>query len=177
MANALNRIPKAELFATTPDEGEVWVGSRGCRISMRSGAVVATRLLEGGPLFKGSASASPALALALAQVGEYLQGRRRHFDSQIFMEGPPFYRSVWETLRRVPYGKTVSYGELALMSGRPGSARAVGSAMRKNPLVLFVPCHRVVGSGGKLGGFSCGTAWKKFLLELEGRASTLEFKA
>jgi methylated-DNA-[protein]-cysteine S-methyltransferase len=177
LANAASPATKLQLSATLPDEGEVWVGSRGCRVTVRGRSVVGTRLLEGAALLHGAAEPSPLLKSALVEVGEYLQGRRRHFSLEIFMDGPPFYRQVWETLRRVPYGKTLSYGELAAMAGRPGSARAVGSAMRLNPLVLIVPCHRVVGSQGKLGGFSCGTAWKKFLLDLEGRSAALEFKA
>ena len=167
----------AEILAASADEGEVWLGRRGCRVSMRGGDLIATRLLEGAPLFKATATASPALLAALKEVGDYLQGKRREFSVSSFMEGPPFYRAVWEKLRQVPYGKTITYGELAALAGRPGSARAVGSAMRLNPLVLITPCHRVIASGGKLGGFSCGTDWKKFLLELEGSASSLEFKA
>jgi len=91
------------------------------------------------------------------------------------LEGPPFYRAVWEALRKVPYGSTVSYGELAALAGRPGAARAVGSAMNRNPAAILVPCHRVTASQGKLGGFACGIEWKKFLLALEG-GSALEFK-
>jgi methylated-DNA-[protein]-cysteine S-methyltransferase len=177
LANAVDKNQRLTLFATTPDEGEAWVGRHGCRVTVRGGRVVETLLLDGAPLFHGSAKATPALQSALNEIGEYLSGKRRYFSVPIFMEGPPFYRKVWEALRQVPYGKTLSYGELAILAGSPGGARAVGSAMAKNPLVLLVPCHRVVGSGGKLGGFSCGTAWKKFLLELEGRSATLEFKA
>lgn len=177
LANAVESGVRASIYASTQDEGEIWISGRGCRVSVRGDAVVGMRLLEGGPLVKGSATPGPALAAALGQVAEYLQGTRLEFNIKIFIDGPPFYRKVWETLRQIPYGKTLSYGELAALSGSPGSARAVGSAMRKNPLVLIVPCHRVVGSGGKLGGFSCGTAWKKYLLELEGRAGSLEFVA
>jgi methylated-DNA-[protein]-cysteine S-methyltransferase len=177
LASVLEKEKLMHLLAASPGEGEVWVGRRGCRVSLRGGAVVATRLLEGEPLFKPAAQAGPALEAALREVGEYLLGERRHFSVASFMEGPPFYRAVWEKLRQLPYGETISYGELAAQAGRPGSARAVGSAMRLNPLVLITPCHRVTASGGKLGGFSAGTDWKKFLLKLEGGAAGLEFKA
>ena len=159
------------------ESGEVWLGSRGCLVRVSGPDVVETRLLN-SPLPGASlAEPSPALEKALEELGQYLQGLRRSFDLPLAYQGPPFFRQVWEALRQVPYGQTLSYGELAKLAGRPGSARAVGSAMRKNPLLLLVPCHRVVGSGGKLGGFSCGLEWKRFLLNLERSNTGLEFLA
>jgi methylated-DNA-[protein]-cysteine S-methyltransferase len=81
----------------------------------------------------------------------------------------PFMRDVFEALRTVPYGRTVTYGELAGLAGHPGKSRAVGTAMRHNPVPIFVPCHRVVSSGGGLGGWSGPEGWKEWLLELERR--------
>lgn len=81
---------------------------------------------------------------------------------------PPFTRRVLEELRRVPAGQALSYGELAARSGRPGAARAVGQVMAANPWPLVVPCHRVLASGGRLGGFGPGPEMKRWLLELEG---------
>lgn len=157
--------------------GEVWLGHRGCLVRVEEDAVVETRLLNLPLPGISPAEASPILQEALEQVGQYLQGLRRDFDLKLELHGPPFYQTVWETLRQVPYGQTLSYGELAARAGKAGGARAVGASMRRNPLLLLVPCHRVVGSGGKLGGFSCGLEWKRFLLNLEQGNSQLEFLA
>jgi len=78
--------------------------------------------------------------------------------------------SVWKALRKVPYGRTISYAQLAAKAGHPGAARAVGAAMAANPLPLVVPCHRVVASNG-LGGFTPGLAWKRWLFTLEGMSA------
>ena len=92
------------------------------------------------------------------------------------MVDAPFRRAVYETLHReVSYGETVSYGELAEMARRPGAARAVGNAMSRNPVPIVVPCHRVVASGGRIGGYGLsGVRTKRFLLALEGRSSDVE---
>ena len=157
------------------DSGEVWLGSRGCLLRMEGDRAVETRLLK-SPLPGASlAQPSPALQRGLEQLAQYFQGQRRKFELDLKFSGPPFTVKVWEALRAIPYGETMSYGELAARAGSPGSARAVGSAMRRNPLVLFLPCHRVIASQGKLGGFSCGVEWKRYLLNLERGNTGLEF--
>ncbi len=83
------------------------------------------------------------------------------------LNGTAFQRQVWQAIAGIPFGQTKTYGELAKDIGRPKAVRAVGSACGKNPLPLFIPCHRVVGSKGGLGGFSAGLPWKIFLLEAE----------
>jgi methylated-DNA-[protein]-cysteine S-methyltransferase len=83
-------------------------------------------------------------------------------------KGTEFQKLVWKGISEIPYGQTRSYGELAESIGRPKAVRAVGTACGKNPISLFVPCHRVTGSKGGLGGFSAGLPWKKFLLAVEG---------
>jgi O-6-methylguanine DNA methyltransferase len=83
-------------------------------------------------------------------------------------EATPFRWRVWEALRRIPPGKTVSYGELARRIGAPGAARAIGSACGANPVPVLIPCHRVLAANGRLGGFSGGLQWKRRLLEIEG---------
>jgi len=103
-----------------------------------------------------------------AQIEEYLDGQRRMFDLTLDMRGTPFQLEVWQALRNIPYGQTRSYGQVAREIGRPGAARAVGAACGANPIPLVVPCHRVIGSQGGLGGFATGLADKKWLLELEG---------
>ena len=84
-----------------------------------------------------------------------------------FSAGTEFERKVWAALKTIPYGKTLSYGELACRLGKKGAARAVGSACGKNPIPLILPCHRVIRADGSLGGFSAGVAWKELLLRME----------
>lgn len=103
------------------------------------------------------------------QLKEYFQGRREAFDLPLRLAGTQFQTQVWERLRQIPYGETRTYGQIAQAIGRPGASRAVGAACGKNPILLLVPCHRVVGSGGALTGFSGegGIRLKKALLQLE----------
>jgi len=111
------------------------------------------------------------VAKAAKQLGEYFAGKRREFDLPLDYEAGGFERQVLDQLARVPYGKTVSYGELAAMAGSPRAARAVGSVMRHNPLMIVMPCHRVIGADGSLrgyGGLGSGLEHKRWLLELEG---------
>ena len=110
-----------------------------------------------------------ALAEPVRQLAEYFAGERRDFDLRLAPEGTPFERSVWEELRRIPFGETRSYGEIAQAIGRPGAARAVGRANGANPIPIVVPCHRVIGSDGSLTGFGGGLEAKSRLLEIEGR--------
>jgi methylated-DNA-[protein]-cysteine S-methyltransferase len=122
------------------------------------------------------AASCPPVAAAVRIAGqaereicEYVAGRRRTFSVPVDLEGlPPFHRTVSEALRRVAYGRTVTYGGLARRVGRPGAARAVGQAMARNPVPLLVPCHRVLAAGGRLGGFGGGPDLKRRLLDLEG---------
>ena len=106
------------------------------------------------------------------EIDEYFRGRRRRFTMPVDLSAvdAPFPRAVYETLHRdVGFGETVSYGELAEMARRPGAARAVGNAMSRNPVPIVVPCHRVVASGGRIGGYGpSGVRTKRFLLALEG---------
>jgi len=109
-----------------------------------------------------------ALAAAVAQLREYFSRLRREFDLPLDLRGTPFQQQVWRELRKVPYGQTVSYGELARRVGRPGAARAVGQAVGANPIPIIVPCHRVVGADGSLVGYGGGLEIKSALLRLEG---------
>jgi O-6-methylguanine DNA methyltransferase len=102
------------------------------------------------------------------QLSEYLAGRRRVLDAPLDLEDlSEFSAAVLEEVRRIPFGQTRTYGEVAKAVGRPGAARAVGRAVGANPVPIFVPCHRVVGSGGALTGFGSGLATKRVLLDLE----------
>jgi AraC family transcriptional regulator of adaptative response/methylated-DNA-[protein]-cysteine methyltransferase len=102
----------------------------------------------------------------------YLDGRHPRLDLPLDVQGTAFQCRVWEELRRIPYGRTRSYGEVAAAIGKPGAARAVGHACATNPVPLVVPCHRVVRGDGGLGGYGLGIARKKKLLEQEKRLAT-----
>lgn len=102
------------------------------------------------------------------QLAEYFARERTDFDLELRPAGTPFELEVWEALRRIPYGETRSYGELARALGRPNASRAVGRANGANPIPIVVPCHRVIGADGSLTGFGGGLQAKTTLLELEG---------
>lgn len=108
-----------------------------------------------------------AFAEALEQLGEYFAGERRAFELPLDLVGSPFQRQVWEQLRAIPYGTTVSYKELAQRVGRPDEAREVGAAVGRTPLPIIVPCHRVIASNGDLTGYGGGLQRKQALLDLE----------
>ena len=106
------------------------------------------------------------------QLREYFAGRRTSFDVPLAIAGAQFERRVWQALQDIPYGETVSYGEIARRVGEPTAARAVGLANGRNPIAVIVPCHRVIGADGSLTGYGGGLERKRLLLELErGQAS------
>ena len=105
---------------------------------------------------------------ASRQLGEYFAGKRRRFELALGPRGTDFQQRVWRALTEIPYGKTISYGELARRIGQPSASRAVGLANGANPLPLIVPCHRVIGADGTLTGFGGGLPIKRKLLALEG---------
>ncbi len=111
---------------------------------------------------------SPLLARARLQLDEYFAGRRRSFDLPLSPQGTPFQREVWTALASIPYGRTLSYAQLAARVGRPAAMRAVGAANGRNPLPIVLPCHRVIGADGSLTGFGGGLPTKQYLLKLEG---------
>lgn len=104
---------------------------------------------------------------ACKQISEYFAGKRQDFDLPLEPHGTEFQLAVLGELKKIPYGKTASYGEVAQRLGRPRASRAVGAANGRNPLPIVIPCHRVVGSNGALTGFGGGIATKKTLLDLE----------
>ena len=112
-------------------------------------------------------STSGALAETVRQLREYFAGRRTEFDLPLAPEGTGFQEKVWRKLQEIPYGRTISYGELARRIGNPKASRAVGSANGKNQIPIVIPCHRVIASGGGLGGFGGGLTVKQKLLDLE----------
>jgi methylated-DNA-[protein]-cysteine S-methyltransferase len=112
-----------------------------------------------------------ALTAGREQLEEYFAGERREFELPLEPLGPASLRRVWEELRTIPYGTTVSYKELAERVGRPGEFREIGAAVGRTPLPILIPCHRVIGSNGDLTGYGGGLHRKQALLDLEGRVA------
>lgn len=115
----------------------------------------------------------PILQNCHQQLEEYFAHQRKTFDLAFDWEGTDFQKSVWEQLLHIPFGKTITYGYLAQQLNKPNASRAVGSACGKNKIWLIVPCHRVIGSTGKLTGYAGGVPRKKWLLEHESGQLTL----
>ena len=148
--------PIGELVITASDSGLTGVWFPG------SGPGAAARPDDG----RGPANA--VLAGACEQLAQYFARSRRTFDIPLDPPGTPFQRRVWDALRAIPYGTTLSYGELARRLGDLRATRAVGAANGRNPIPIIVPCHRVVGANGALTGFGGGLDRKRWLLEHEG---------
>lgn len=110
---------------------------------------------------------TPVIDAAIRELDEYFAGRRTSFTLPVEPEGTPFQRAVWQELTRIPYGTTISYKELARRLHRPTAVRAVARAVGQNPLSIFLPCHRVIGTDGSLTGYAGGLEAKRFLLRLE----------
>lgn len=102
------------------------------------------------------------------QLDQFFAGKRDAFDLPLAPQGTEFQRTVWDELLRIPYGETISYGELAKRIGRPKASRAVGAANGQNPISIVIPCHRVIGADGSLTGFGGGLPKKRKLLKIEG---------
>jgi methylated-DNA-[protein]-cysteine S-methyltransferase len=115
----------------------------------------------------------PVLREAARQLQAYFEGRLHEFDLPLQPQGTEFQRSVWRALLEIPYGRTMSYGQIAALIGKPDKARAVGAANGSNPIAIIIPCHRVIGSTGDLVGYGGGLNRKRWLLELESGAATL----
>lgn len=111
------------------------------------------------------------LLQAEKELKEYFDGKRKKFTLPLDLRGTDFQLRVWNVLRGIPYGETRSYKEVALAAGNEKASRAVGMANNKNPILIVVPCHRVIGSNGAMTGFACGLDVKKKLLELEKKNS------
>ena len=109
----------------------------------------------------------PVLATVAAELDEYFAGKRQSFTVPLSPTGTEFQMAVWQQLRLIPYGTTISYGELARRLGSPAASRAVGLANGRNPIAIVVPCHRVIGADGSLTGFGGGMDAKRTLLDIE----------
>lgn len=104
---------------------------------------------------------------AVTQLNEYFEGKRTHFNLQLNPKGTDFQKKVWQQLQQIPFGKTITYQEMANILGNPKVIRAAASANGKNPIAIIIPCHRVIGSDGSLTGYAGGLHRKKWLLQHE----------
>lgn len=111
---------------------------------------------------------SDVLRQAAAQLDEYFDGKRKAFSVPLLLVGTDFQKAVWQELQNIPYGAAITYAEEARRIGRPEAVRAVANANGANALSIFVPCHRVIGANGMLGGYAGGADAKRWLLEMEG---------
>ena len=114
-----------------------------------------------------AAHETPLLAEGKRQLAEYFAGKRKDFDLPLNAKGTAFREKVWAALRDIPYGETITYGQLAANIGQPKAVRAVGGANHHNPISIIIPCHRVIGADGSLTGYGGGMDLKEKLLELE----------
>ena len=116
----------------------------------------------------------PVLRQAATQLREYFEGKRDHFTIPLRLAGTDFQQKVWREIARIPYGETIAYGELAERAGAPRAIRAAGTSTGRNPVAIIIPCHRVVGKNGGMGGFAGGLERKRFLLELDNPAKNAD---
>lgn len=115
---------------------------------------------------------SPLAKKAYKQLQEYFQEKRTQFTLPLQLQGTEFQKRVWQQLCQIPYGSTCSYKDIAIKIGNEKAVRAVGGANNKNPIMIVVPCHRVIGVSGALTGYACGLDVKKYLLDLESKTTT-----
>jgi methylated-DNA-[protein]-cysteine S-methyltransferase len=161
------------LFSTqvaTPFGPLTLLASHDALVAVRFEAHHPLLMLHRAPAVEVRRGEHAVLAQAERELHEHFAGERTRFSVPLEPRGTPFQQRVWHTLRAIPYGETRSYGQLAAAIDQPTASRAVGAANGRNPLAIFVPCHRVIGASGALTGFAGGHEVKRFLLDLEARA-------
>jgi methylated-DNA-[protein]-cysteine S-methyltransferase len=163
MINELTKIKENDIYTTihkTP------LGN--LRLTCNNSALISVEYNEGENLnYEKEKRDHHILAETIKQLDEYFQEKRRVFDLPVELKGTDFQRRVWEELRKIPYGQVKTYGEIASVVETKDASRAVGLACKMNPLLIVVPCHRVLGVNNKLTGFAIGIDKKSFLLDLE----------
>lgn len=115
----------------------------------------------------GNEAANKLAQECKVELAEYFAGKRKKFDLPLKQEGTQFQKKVWQELKQIPYGETKTYGEIAKLIDKPKASRAIGMANHNNPILILVPCHRVIGADGSLTGYAAGIEAKKYLLEFE----------
>ncbi|MFC7365831.1 MULTISPECIES: methylated-DNA--[protein]-cysteine S-methyltransferase [Bhargavaea] len=150
-----------DLIIAATDKGLCWIGSEGRGFDELEEWAGARR--PGAELIRDDRALDPYRK----QLGEYFDGGRTEFDLPVDLGGTPFQQKVWQALRDIPCGETVTYSDIAERIGHPTAVRAVAAAIGANPVLMLVPCHRVIGKNGKLTGFRGGLSMKERLLALE----------
>lgn len=136
-------------------------------ITATNEAIVGVKPVDHEENAAGDAVANDLAQKCKTELEEYFAGKRKSFDLPLKSEGTDFQKQVWEQLKCIPYGETRTYGEVAEMMGKPKASRAIGMANHHNPILILVPCHRVIGADGSLTGYAAGIEAKKYLLEFE----------
>lgn len=146
------------------------------RIGAEKGKIKEIHLMrDGEPVCGPARKEDRAIEEAKRQLSEYFAGTRRSFELELdFGPASEFRQKIWKVLSEIPYGKTLSYGQVAELAGSPRGSRACGNAVGANPFLIVIPCHRVIKGDGTIGGFSAGIDKKKILLEIEGISSWKE---
>ena len=139
----------------------------GNMVVVSDGSAINEVFMENMKSCDGKKAANDVMNQAAKQLKEYFAGKRQQFDLPLRPSGTPFQQTVWKELISIPYGETRSYKQVAKLVGSPDASRAVGMANNKNPIVIIIPCHRVIGSNGSLVGYAYGLEMKRKLLELE----------
>ncbi len=140
--------------------GMIWIGDYDGKISNISFSEIEGEKIE-----------TPVIKKMYAQLCEYFEGKRKIFDVPLHIDGTSFQVKVWQELLKIPYGKTVSYKDIAAKIGNSNASRAVGMANNRNKIAIVIPCHRVIASNGDLTGYAGGLDIKKYLIELENKYS------
>lgn len=164
MKNTKKRYPIDDEITYLSPVGKLWIGASENRICTVS--------FSGSPDTRETSDVA-VLNTCINQLKEYFRGERQIFDLPLSTDSSPFERRVWEELRRIPYGATRSYKQLAAAIGCSNGCRAVGNANGHNPIAIIIPCHRVIASNGTLGGYTGGLFIKKHLLRLEASHRTV----
>ena len=139
-------------------------------ISSSNGAVFSVHFVQSGEeMLPESGDLTPEISACISQLGEYFRGERTIFDFPYLQSGTVFQQRVWEELAKLPFGKTISYNQLAAKLGDPKVIRAAASANGRNKLAIIIPCHRVIGSNGDLVGYAGGISNKRWLLQHEAK--------
>lgn len=150
-----------------------WNSPIGTLVIAEDGEGISELFLGAGAPAGSREETTPLLQEAMRQLTEYFAGTRRDFSLPLSLHGTLFQLADWEALCSIPYGETRSYRQIAEQIGNPKACRAVGMANRCNPVMIVVPCHRVIAADGSLGGYACGLDAKRFLLELEAKGRAL----
>jgi methylated-DNA-[protein]-cysteine S-methyltransferase len=164
-------------YASRVARFETGTGNCSLRVTAGPDSLEMLELNPSGPAACPCDEEQPVVRETLRQLTEYFAGDRMEFDLPLAPAGTEFQRAVWNALVKIPYGETCSYSDLARAIGRPAAVRAVGAANGSNPIAIIVPCHRVIGSSGKLVGYGGGLPMKRMLLDLEAEHAHLFRKA